>query len=101
MCFLVTIGGSWSKTKSTKMKENEHYVEKNLIFLIRVFRNFQTRKPKFRFLGHFRVILYFSNCLEIPEFLDMTRNVFMMCFLCAGRRDEDSSSDENSGSSDD
>jgi hypothetical protein len=32
MCFLVTIGGSWSKTKSTKMKENEHYVEKYLIF---------------------------------------------------------------------
>ena len=32
VCFLVTIGVSWSKTKSTKMKENEHYVEKYLIF---------------------------------------------------------------------
>ena len=104
VCFLVTIGGSWSKTKTTKNNKNENNVEKYLIFSFVFFwktRNFQTRKPKFRILGHFRAIFNFFNCLEIPEFLDMSRNVFMMCFLCAGPRDEGSSSDENSGSSDD
>ena len=31
------------------------------------------------------MILSFFNCLEIPEFSDMYRNVFMMCFCVQAR----------------